>query len=170
MIVTVIATMAAGGRTKRAEDVLRATAAAMQVDIPRISMLPPADRDAVTCTALAIYNEARGEPERGRMAVAITVRNRMRERHLTACQTVFEPWQFSWTSETVARQVPRDPAIWSRSLREAYAVLVEGQGNSPWNHFVATAIVRPAWLRGCTIREMIGGHLFCHIPLRRLRR
>jgi N-acetylmuramoyl-L-alanine amidase len=148
---------------KKARDTLSLIERSIEITLPTLDQLDREQRDAVTCVAITIYHESRGEPERGRIAVAVVVRNRMRERHLSACAVVFEPWQFSFTAEPIGRLVPRDLGAWSRSLREAYRVLIQGEGRMAWNHFVAPAVVRPSWLRSCKSREQIGAHLFCRI-------
>ncbi len=51
----------------------------------------------LVCLALAVYEEARGEPLVGQEAVAMVVLNRARQAHRPVCQVVFAPGQFSWT-------------------------------------------------------------------------
>jgi hypothetical protein len=103
----------------------------------------------------------------GRIAIGIVSRNRMRERGLGACAVIFEPWQWEWTSKPVVEQVPREPGTWARSLREAYKVLVDGEGNARWNHVVNASVIRPAWLSEGTDRTLIGRHTFIYIPPQR---
>lgn len=50
----------------------------------------------LVCLALAVYEEARGEPLVGQEAVAMVVLNRSRQAHKPVCQVVFAPGQFSW--------------------------------------------------------------------------
>ena len=53
---------------------------------------------AATCLALAIYFEARGEPDLGKHYVAHTVMNRSVDyEEGSVCAAVFDPEQFSWT-------------------------------------------------------------------------
>lgn len=56
----------------------------------------PTDKDIV-CMTNAIYFEARGESEMGRLAVGFVVRNRMIQNKKTACEVVYEKNQFVWT-------------------------------------------------------------------------
>ena len=53
---------------------------------------------ALTCLALNIYHESRGESIDGQIAVALVTRNRMRIQNKTACEIVFENKQFSWAN------------------------------------------------------------------------
>lgn len=57
---------------------------------------------ATICLAMAIYYEARGEPFRGKQAVAEVVINRSIDRNLPVCKVVFQPNQFSWTKHTTS--------------------------------------------------------------------
>ena len=51
---------------------------------------------AVVCLALNIYNEARGEPEEGQLAVAYVTINRAAGKRTKICDEVFRAKQFSW--------------------------------------------------------------------------
>jgi spore germination cell wall hydrolase CwlJ-like protein len=77
---------------------------------------------AIFCLALNIFHEARGEPEPGRIEVALVTLNRAQASGQTVCQVVKAPFQFSWT-QTKSMSVPRyEPKIWIRSLDEASRV------------------------------------------------
>lgn len=74
------------------------------------------DRDKqVTCLALAVYYEARGEPLEGQKAVAAVVMNRVNSPRFpdTACEVVFQPRQFSFVGP---RLRPTDRGSWSRAV------------------------------------------------------
>ncbi len=55
---------------------------------------------ALTCLALNVYKEARGEPVAGQMAVALVTVNRAKESNYSKdiCTIVFEKGQFEWVA------------------------------------------------------------------------
>jgi N-acetylmuramoyl-L-alanine amidase len=167
LIFLAVAFLAAGPRSRDWREVNALILGTRAISVEHVARLPREDLNAAICTATAIYHEARAEPERGRLAVAVVVRNRVRERGQTACEVVYAQSQFSWSSNPLGWIVPREADAWDRSLREAYRVLVEGemQGFAA-NQFVNTNVVIPNWLKGCLARERIGNHLFCRIEPR----
>lgn len=62
-----------------------------------LALLSEPQRKQVECLTQAIYHEARGEPERGQVAVAQVVLNRLKSGLFpeTICEVVYEPKQFS---------------------------------------------------------------------------
>ena len=73
------------------------------------------------CLAQNIYHEARGEPLKGQIAVAVTTLNRVNSGKFpnTICKVVYQPGQFTWTSYK-----PRitDQQAWRQSLFVAQLV------------------------------------------------
>ena len=65
------------------------------------------------CLALAVYHEARGEPEVGQEAVAEVVINRSQNRDQSICQVVYSPHQFSWSR---SKGIPEENESWVDSL------------------------------------------------------
>lgn len=59
---------------------------------PEHTIRPPTD---IQCLAFVTYDEARGEPVKGRKAVLEAVRTRMKLQGKTACEIVAQPKQFS---------------------------------------------------------------------------
>ncbi len=126
----------------------------------------------ISDTALAaatIWQEARGEPYEGKLAVAEVIRNRVRERYAsdgTVAGTVMRPKQFSgWNSDDPNR-IPslklddgdRIVADCIRAWKEATehnTNLVRGA-----LLYYAPALAAPAWARGCAELARIGGHVF----------
>ena len=56
----------------------------------------------IECLTLNAYHEARGEGEKGIIAVAMVTVNRAASKHMgskTVCQAVMKPKQFSWTNK-----------------------------------------------------------------------
>lgn len=85
------------------------------------SVISKADRDKqVTCIALAVYYESRGEPLEGQKAVATVVMNRVNSPRFpnTACEVVFQPRQFSFVGP---RLRPTDQTSWARAVAIASA-------------------------------------------------
>lgn len=117
---------------------------------------PIPHKKEVECLAQAIYHEARGEPEKGKFAVAHVVVNRAKSMRFpsTICKVVYQPGQFSWTSDKSLR-----PRVDSTALAIAKLVLA---GFSPIPEFAATHFhnrtVKPGWkLKKLAI---IGNHVF----------
>lgn len=69
----------------------------------------------VTCIALAVYYESRGEPVRGQKAVAAVVMNRAHSPKFpdTPCKVVFQSKQFSFVGP---RLRPKEGAAWNRAI------------------------------------------------------
>jgi N-acetylmuramoyl-L-alanine amidase len=130
-----------------------------------------ADRTAadLTCLALTVYHEARGEIEAGKIAVAHVVMNRARDERFprAICEVVYQnaaakshACEFSWTCDAVSDQ-PMNTASWHDSVRIAQAVYW-GQTTDPsngamWYH---ADYVIPAWAATLGAPQQLGRHLF----------
>jgi len=127
---------------------------------------------AITCLALNIYKEARGEPVAGQQAVALVTINRTRENGLYGdlCQTVFEPGQFSW-SITDARNgvlLPekrpnRNSAEWQTAKLVAIESLTLRDFTNGATHFHEIK-TRPAWAKQMQYLGRWGNHDFYKRP------
>ena len=117
---------------------------------------------AYLCLALAVYYEARSEPESGQRQVAFVVRNRVDHGAWPndACAVVKEPAAFSfyWDGKD---ENPKDAKAWAaaqRAVREAW--------QNPWENMGATHYhadyVSPAWSRSANMTRLgkIGRHIF----------
>lgn len=114
------------------------------------------------CLARNIYFEARGESERGQVAVAQVTMNRVESSRWpnNVCDVVYQRRQFSWT-HTVRDHTPRDAEAWERAQQIAEQVL-EDQVEDPTNgatHYHAR-YVNPSWARQLRRTADIGVHLF----------
>jgi spore germination cell wall hydrolase CwlJ-like protein len=135
--------------------------------------LPASARSAteVKCLATAIYFEARGEPEKGQIAVAQVVLNRLKNPAYpkTVCGVVYQnkdkrnQCQFSFACDGIPDRIT-EPDVWDQSLSLARRVLNDEQamylpdiGASTHYHAV---YVRPDWARTMRKMEKIGGHVF----------
>lgn len=131
------------------------------------------ERD-IDVLARTIYGEARGEPVRGKEAVAAVIMNRVRlakrrsgywwgDDIQTVCQ---KPWQFScWNDNDPNRKkllvVTRDNAVFKTCLRVARRA-VRGTLKDPTRgatHY-HTLNVDPPWSSGRTPVVIIGRHQF----------
>lgn len=123
-------------------------------------------------TALAaatIWQEARGEPYEGKLAVAEVIRNRMRVRYTsdgTIAGTVLRPHQFSgWNSDDVNRipslkldDADKVVADCIRAWKEAAEKNTDVAKGALL--YYAPALVFPAWARSCREVARIGRHVF----------
>jgi spore germination cell wall hydrolase CwlJ-like protein len=113
------------------------------------------------CLAKNIYYEARGEPMRGKIAVAQVTLNRVTHRtqfEASICGVVYAKHQFSWTMER--HREPRGEA-WLEAQALAKAVVI---GTAYLPDFKALYFhnlkVKPAWNRTKELVARIGNHIF----------
>ncbi|EKF19261.1 hypothetical protein NA2_09026 [Nitratireductor pacificus pht-3B] len=137
---------------------------------PEQKAVPVARHHEKLCLALAVYHEARGEPEAGQLAVTMVVRNRVLSPRYppTICGVVFQNarWknrcQFSFACAG-ASLLPLEGEAWSRALRIASASAVpsrcSGMPEAVATHYHADR-VRPAWARSMDRLGRIGQHVF----------
>lgn len=127
---------------------------------------------ALLCLALNDYWEARGEPLRGRLAVAQVVLNRVADARYpdTVCEVVYHDLapdlpracQFSWTCDG-RPATPTDAVAWTHAVKlaaavlEADAALEDPTNGALWYH---ATHVQPAWRTQFAKAEVIGRHVF----------
>jgi spore germination cell wall hydrolase CwlJ-like protein len=123
--------------------------------------------------AITIWQEARGEPYEGKLAVAEVIRNRMRAHYAsdgTVAGTVLRPRQFSgWNSDDLNR-VPslklddgdRVVADCVRAWKEAAEQNTDVAKRALL--YYAPALALPSWAKGCVEVARIGRHLFLIPP------
>jgi N-acetylmuramoyl-L-alanine amidase len=129
------------------------------------------DKTNLTCLALNVYHEARGEPLAGQYAVAEVTMNRLASSRFpkTICSVVYEKnWDyrrfryvgaFSWTE--LERLPPPSGAAWERAWRVAEAVYA-GRRAPELNgalYYHAT-YVQPSWSSQKKRVAEIGNHIF----------
>lgn len=117
------------------------------------------DRE-LECLAYNIYHEARGEPKRGQLAVALVTLNRVDSKKYpdTICGVVYQKYQFSWTKNSWKFSKVR-PNEWKTSMK----IAKEAYGNRySLGYFKAThyhnTTVRPKWRLKKVAK--IGKHIF----------
>ncbi|HRP11598.1 MAG TPA: cell wall hydrolase [Terricaulis sp.] len=126
------------------------------------------------CLSQAIYYEARGETQRGQVAVAEVVMNRTRSSAYpnTICEVVYQGHtratgcQFTFTCDGSLRQRPRGRA-WDRAQRTATAMMLGYHRPITQNatHY-HTHEVNPVWNSGLVETTNIGSHVFYRFPNR----
>ena len=144
----------------------------------RMAGASPADRlgldgrrraRAEKCLAEAVYFESRGEPERGQIAVAQVVMNRVFSGYYPAdvCRAVYQnahrklACQFTFACDNI-RDVVTEPQLWRQAQRIA-ADMLDGR---LWDARVGRAThyharsVRPFWIREMRKLDRIGEHTF----------
>lgn len=117
---------------------------------------------ALTCLALNIYHEARGEPVEGQIAVAQVTLNRVASPAYpdTVCDVVWQRSQFSWTGDGRSDR-PRERGAWVQAIVVAARVKA---GMTP--DVVGGALhyhadyVSPRWARAYVEVARIGRHVF----------
>ena len=119
--------------------------------------------EQTTCLATAVYFEARGESLEGQLAVARVVINRAASGKYPAtwCETVKQPWQFSFVQN--GRFPPADigSAAWARA--QAIAEIAKANivpsltDDVLWYH---ADYVAPSWGHRLQRAEKIGTHIF----------
>ncbi len=112
------------------------------------------------CLARNIYHEARGEPLRGKLAVAQVTLNRWKQAtpRRTLCEVVYAPLQFSWTHKLHG---PLEVEAWLQAVELAKEILQRGYAlrNFSATHFHA-AHVSPQWSYKLQPIAVINKHIF----------
>ncbi|MGB7404393.1 MAG: cell wall hydrolase [Pacificimonas sp.] len=124
--------------------------------------LPELDKQ-MECLASAVYNEARGEPLEGQLAVAQVVLNRVEDRRWPSsiCDVVYQRYQFSFTFD----RIPDVPAHKNKHWKRAEAVAVVAKTDN-WADVTDEAVffhaqyVAPKWRHRFEKTANIGQHIF----------
>jgi N-acetylmuramoyl-L-alanine amidase len=115
------------------------------------------------CLAKNIYHEARGEPERGKRAVAQVTLNRVEDPRFrnSICGVVHEPYQFSWANNKSKRWSVPTGTAWAEAQILAEEILSDGHAlpNMDRALFFHSTKVRPGW-RNMRRLATIGNHVF----------
>lgn len=126
---------------------------------------------AIDCLASNIYYEARGEPEKGQIAVGIVTINRVKDQRWPddLCEVVREPWQFSWYRPGKIARIRETSNMLYLKIREMatdlydkyYAAGHKDDVTHGATHFHTTS-VNPSW-RGKVKIARIGNHVFFRV-------
>lgn len=137
---------------------------------PQQALGPPLSLDynsSHDCLALNIYHEARGEPRKGQLAVAMVVMNRVKDLRFpnSVCEVIKDGGeargcQFSWWCDGRSDR-PSDRAAWLESSILADEVLAgdvsDPSGGALWYH---ADHIEPRWRMSITKGPKIGRHIF----------
>ena len=132
------------------------------VDRYSASAGPELDEQA-NCIAVAVYHEARGESLEGQLAVARVIMNRAASGKYPPswCETVKQPWQFSFVRNYQFPPTDKGSASWRKAVaitRLATNNVVKSvAGDVLWYH---ADYVSPSWGRRLTRFDKIGTHIF----------
>lgn len=127
--------------------------------------VPP---DALRCLALAVYFEARGEPQAGKEAVAHVVLNRAQHAGFPGgvCGVVQQggeqrPCQFGWYCDGRSDD-PTHARMWESSMEVAREVLTDKRDDPTGGalYFTRARVTPPTWTQRLTRVAQIGGHIF----------
>lgn len=129
-------------------------------------LLPPLTLQAVDkefdCLVRNVYQEARGESYKGKLAVALVTINRTKSERFpsTLCGVVYQKSQFSWTKNY--SKVKINVKQWQESKDAAFAAYMNNNilGSFYATHF-HTKQVNPNW--GLRKVATIGNHIFYSI-------
>ena len=135
------------------------------------SMETQQDNQQLTCLALNIYHEARGEPKAGQYAVAEVTMNRVASTRYpnTICEVVYQKnWDsirqryvgaFSWTEfDTKPELKERE---WLNAVEVAEAIFYQQQTpRLDGALFYHARSIKPSWARNKTPVAHIGRHIF----------
>lgn len=106
-----------------------------------------------------MYFEAKSEPRKGKIAVALVTLNRVKDKRYpkSICGVVYQRNQFSWTKKYSNIKINSEQ--WEKSREAAVQALMDGEylGNFQATHFHAE-YVNPNW----KLRRVakIGKHIF----------
>ena len=125
----------------------------------------------LTCLALNVYYEARGEPEKGKLAVAKVTLNRVRSKRFpnTICEAVYEQrWDkrrrryvgaFAWTEfDTLP---PPKSKQWKKAWKAAEDVYLNPESvQLKGALFYHATRIKPRWAKQKKRIKKIGRHIF----------
>ncbi len=123
------------------------------------------DHEAITCLALNIYHEARGETLEGQVSVAQVTLNRRDHPYWpdTVCEVVYDKGQFDWVHRK-ADHIPHEKDLYKRIERIAYEVMysnvVDPTQGSVFYHATRLNSDSISWVSYMDESHTIGNHLF----------
>lgn len=126
---------------------------------------------ALTCLAMNVYFEARGENLTGQHAVAQVTMNRAKRDEKNVCTVVTKRKQFSWTNGMVKyrhgqyvlsnKAMPKDKRAWK--MAQQIAALTLANNIPDFLHgatYYHADYVNPGWNKGMRVVAVIGQHKF----------
>ena len=115
------------------------------------------DSTQMNCLALVGYHEAKGESDRGMIAVMQVTMNRVKSEKFanTICGVVYSPNQYSWSKHNPPIKEPKQ---YERAKRLAYEVVNGKHHDISGKALFFNSLHKRPKGTGCTVR--IGGHSF----------
>ncbi len=120
----------------------------------------------ISCLALNVYHESRGEDASGQLAVAMTTLNRFKKSDEgDMCKVVFAPSQFSWTewgvqgTKLTSKGKPSEKEAWEAAKAVAIKATLATDITHGATHFHAVE-AKPKWAKSMQLVAKIGKHLF----------
>lgn len=121
--------------------------------------------EEANCIAIAVYHEARGESLEGQLAVARVIMNRAASGKYPPswCDTVKQPWQFSFVNPRTGRYpaINETSASWRKAIGVTRLAIANAYPSVSedvlWYH---ADYVAPSWGRRLNRFDKIGTHIF----------
>lgn len=115
----------------------------------------------LNCLAKNVYFEARGEPDDGKLAVAIVTLNRARDKQFpnSICEVVYQNKQFNWTFDGKS-DVPKNKKAWKKSVEIALKAIYNKDSYNKDILFFHAAYSSPYWKTHFQRVMKIGNHIF----------
>lgn len=107
---------------------------------------------------LNVYHEARSEPEKAQVAVALVTLNRANAKKMLVKDVVQQPYQFSWTQKNNSF-LPDDSKAFLQCLKSVYIALQSDDFTQGATHFHLASIA-PPWSSEYTFLDQYGSHKF----------
>jgi spore germination cell wall hydrolase CwlJ-like protein len=111
---------------------------------------------------LCVYFESRGEPRLGQKFVAHVIYNRAEQRNQSVKDVIFAPKQFSWANNGNRPAIDDYHAFINcgNAVQEALLERKEGFTAYGADHYHATWIEPPSWIKCMDVVTIIGQHTF----------
>lgn len=129
----------------------------------------PFSEAAARIISYTLYAEARGEPLKGKMAVAAVIQTRARRSGISLTETCMQDRQFScWNGLAAVPEfymtgegiLPRDMQARSDCYSIAWVLMTSPRKWNYLTHFYNPAIVTPSWAGELRGQRTIGNHVF----------
>lgn len=113
-----------------------------------------------SCLTLNIYHEARGEPIAGQFAVAHVTLNRANHNWRRLCKVIYQPHQFSWTSNPFLLS-DKNSTSWMIAERVSAVVMLFPKWDiTKGAQYYHAVYVSPSWAIRLKRTKQIDNHIF----------
>lgn len=117
---------------------------------------------------VTLWQEARGEPNVGKIAVGEVIRNRMKKGNCGVADVVLKPSQFSGWGNYDPNRIPSvqiddtDPVV--VDCASAWLASEDTNMTNGADHYFNPKTVAPSWYNDSIPHVQIGNHIFCSVP------